>query len=144
MDEHSLEDAPDSLDEPALKRIRAVATFLDESVRVPGIGYRIGADPILGVLPVAGDLVSAGLSVYIVAEAANLGVPLNKLLRMIANVTVDTVVGSIPVLGTLFDAVWKANVKNVEMVEDHLESMAESSDSDGLERDPVKIEIEEE
>ncbi|QCJ48129.1 DUF4112 domain-containing protein [Haloprofundus sp. MHR1] len=144
MDEHSIENAPDSLDEPALRRIRAVATFLDESVRIPGIGYRIGADPILGALPVAGDLVSAGLSIYIIAEAANLGVPLNRLIRMLANVAVDTVVGSVPVLGTLFDAVWKANVKNVEIVEDHLESMAESSGLDGRGRDPVKIEIDEE
>ncbi|KTG10300.1 hypothetical protein AUR64_12040 [Haloprofundus marisrubri] len=142
MDDHSIEDAPESLDEPALKRIRAVATFLDESVEIPGVGYKIGADPILGALPVAGDLVSAGMSMYIVAEAANLGVPLNKLLRMIANVTVDTVVGAVPVLGTLFDAIWKANVKNVEMVEDHLESMA--GDDDEFESDPVKIEIDEE
>ncbi|WP_224336472.1 DUF4112 domain-containing protein [Haloprofundus halobius] len=143
MDEHSLEDAPDTLDEPALKRIRAVATFLDESVRIPGIGYRIGADPILGALPVAGDLVSAAISMYIVAEAANLGVPLNKLIRMIANVAIDTVVGAVPVVGTLFDAVWKANVKNVELVEDHLESVAASA-ADDFDRDPVKIEIDEE
>ncbi|WP_224269276.1 DUF4112 domain-containing protein [Haloprofundus salinisoli] len=143
MDEHSIEDAPESLDEPALRRIRAVATFLDESVEIPGIGYRIGADPILGVLPVAGDLVSAGLSVYIVAEAANLGVPLTTLVRMLANVAVDTVVGSVPVIGTLFDAVFKANVKNVKLVEDHLESVAASAD-DGFERGPVKIEIDEE
>lgn len=105
---------PSSVDQAALHRMEAVAHALDESVQIPGTNASVGIDPILGVIPVAGDLVSAGISLYIVAEAANLGVSYTRLLRMIANISIDAVGGSVPYAGTLFDAFWKANVRNVE------------------------------
>lgn len=107
--------------EGALERARAMATLLDESIRVPGLGYRVGLDPLLGVVPVGGDVVAAAASLYVVAEAANAGVPSRTLARMVALVAVDLVVGSIPVVGTLFDAVWKANRWNVAALERHVE-----------------------
>jgi hypothetical protein len=91
----------------ALRRMETVA--LDESVRIPGTNASVGIDPILGVVPAAGDLVSAGISPYIIAEAANLGGSRTTLLRMIATIGIDVVGGSIPYVGTLFDAFWKAN-----------------------------------
>lgn len=105
---------PPSVDEAALRRMEVVAHALDESIQIPGTDASVGLDPILSVFPVAGDLVSAGLSLYIVVESANLGVSYTTLLRMIANITIDVVGGSIPYAGTLFDSLWKANKRNVE------------------------------
>ncbi len=105
-----------------LRRTRSVARILDESVRVPGTNFRIGIDPVLGILPVSGDIVAALLSLYIVLEAARIGVPPRTLARMGFNIAVDTAVGSVPILGTLFDAVWKANVWNVALLEEQIES----------------------
>jgi hypothetical protein len=105
---------PPGVDEAALHRMEAVAHALDESVRIPGTSARVGLDPILGAVPVAGDLVSGAVSLYIVAESARLGVSRATLLRMIATISVDVVGGSVPYVGTLFDSFWKANVRNVE------------------------------
>jgi hypothetical protein len=82
---------PESVDEAALKRMETVAYVLDESVRVPGIGFRIGIDPVLGALPVAGDVVSGAFSLYIVAESSYLGVSFTTLVEMLANITIDVV-----------------------------------------------------
>ena len=100
----------------ALGRIRTVAHILDESVRIPGTRFRIGLDPILGLLPVAGDFATAVCSLYIVAEAIRLGVPKRTVARLLANIAVDVLFGSVPVVGDLFDAYWKANVRNAELV----------------------------
>jgi len=100
----------------ALGRIRAVAHLLDESIRVPGTSFRVGIDPIVGLLPIAGDLATAVCSLYIVAEAIRLGVPKRTLVRLLANIAVDLLFGSVPVVGDLFDAYWKANVKNATLV----------------------------
>jgi hypothetical protein len=107
---------PDSVDTAALDRMETVAYALDESVEIPGTDYSVGVDPILGALPVAGDVVSAAFSLYIVAESAYLGVSYTTLLGMLANITVDTVGGSVPYVGSVFDAVWKANKRNVGLV----------------------------
>lgn len=104
----------------ALERARKVSDLLDEAVTVPGTDYQIGLDPILGVLPISGDAVSAVISLYIVAEAARAGVSLSTLAVMVALVGVDAVVGSVPILGTVFDAVWKANTWNVNLLEREL------------------------
>jgi hypothetical protein len=98
-------------------RARTVAHFLDEAVRVPGTNYRIGLDPILGLLPVVGDAPAAAASAYVVATAAAVGVPRATLARMLLVVAVDAVVGSLPVVGDVFDAVFKANVRNVRLLE---------------------------
>lgn len=117
----AVEEVPDSVDEAAVRRMRFVANLLDDSIRVPGTEFRIGIDPILGILPGAGDAVAAAMSVYIVLESARLGVPFLTLLRMMANVTLDFAIGSVPVIGTLFDAVWKANQRNVELAVESLD-----------------------
>jgi hypothetical protein len=109
--------------EAAMKRMRAVSTLLDDAIRVPGTDFRVGLDPIVGILPVAGDSVMSVISMYIVLEAANLGVPMPVVARMIVNIAVDTVGGSVPVLGTLFDATWKANRRNVRLVEEHIDGI---------------------
>lgn len=138
-------DLPDTVDEAALRRARAVATLLDESIRIPGTKYHIGVDPLLSALPSpAGDVVGAGLSMYIVLEAANLGVPYTTIVRMIANVGIDTAIGAVPIVGALFDAVWKANSRNVSLIERHIASPAARADAAGTdEGDPISVDISE-
>lgn len=109
-------------EEAALERVRKAATLLDDAFEIPGIGVRVGIDPILSVLPVTGDVAAGAMSMYIVAEAARLGVPPEKLARMLLNVGVDVVGGSVPVAGTVVDAFWKANRRNVALIEEHLDA----------------------
>ena len=100
--------------------MRSVSELLDQAVAVPGTGFRVGVDPLLSVLPVGGDAAGAAISLYIVAEAARLGVSPETLAKMLLNVGLDATVGSVPVLGTVFDAVYKANVRNVRLAEREL------------------------
>jgi hypothetical protein len=128
---------PDSIDEAAIRRMRGVVRVLDEFVRVPGTDIKIGLDPLVGAIPVAGDVVSAGVSLYVVAEAARLGVSYSTLLRMLANVTIDVAGGAIPYVGPLFDAVWKANKYNLVLALEDLASEPETSE----EHEVTEIEI---
>lgn len=101
---------------PRLQRMRALSRFLDNSIQLPG-GYRIGVDPLIGLIPAAGDLIAAGLSFWIIYDAALLGVPKRVLGKMLGNVIVEMIVGSIPGLGDVFDAAWKANARNMRLVD---------------------------
>jgi hypothetical protein len=116
--------APASVDEAAVERMRAVARVMDDAVRVPGTEFRVGLDPVLGVLPGAGDVVAAGVSLYIVLESARLGVSYGTLLEMLANVTIDVAGGLIPYVGTVVDAVWKSNQRNLALA---LEDLADGA-----------------
>ncbi|WP_222917576.1 DUF4112 domain-containing protein [Natrinema sp. SYSU A 869] len=121
------DDLPAAVDEAAIKRMRVVAHTLDEGVRVPGTDFKVGLDPIVGILPGAGDTAAAAVSLYLVVESARLGVSQSTLLRMLANIGVDTVIGSIPVLGVVFDAFWKANKWNLKLaIEDLADEGGES------------------
>jgi len=107
-------------EEAALGRARKASRLLDEAVRVPGTDFRVGIDPILGILPGAGDAVAAAISLYPVVEAYRLDAPRETMALLLALVAIDAVVGSVPVLGPVFDAVWKANEWNVDTLEDHV------------------------
>ena len=104
-------------EEASLSRVRTVSKLLDDSIPIPGTDKRIGLDPIIGMVPLAGDTVTALLSLYIVAEGANMGVPREVLGRMLLNVAIDTGIGLVPVIGDIFDATWKANRRNVDLIE---------------------------
>ncbi len=119
--EAELEEAIVGRAEGALKRIDAVGTLLDDAFRIPGTDIRFGLDPVVGVLPIAGDWATAVVSTYIVAEAVNLGVPTHVIGRMLFNIGLDATIGMIPILGTLFDTAWKANRRNVKLVEKHVD-----------------------
>jgi hypothetical protein len=105
-----------------LQRIRWLSYLLDERFRIPGTRSRIGLDGLLGLLPGVGDTVGALLSIYVLFEAIQMGVPRTTLLRMVANIALDTVVGAIPVLGDVFDVAWKANKKNVALLNTYIAS----------------------
>jgi hypothetical protein len=104
----------------ALKRVRVLGKLLDNSIAVPGTNWKIGLDPIIGLIPGVGDLAGALLSGYIVLEAVRAEIPTLTLLRMLTNVGIDTLLGAIPALGDVFDAAWKANAMNVALLERHL------------------------
>jgi hypothetical protein len=116
-----------------LARLERLSYYLDDLFAVPGTGYRIGLDPLLGLLPGVGDVTTSALSAYIVARAAALGVPRATLARMVVVLLVDTLLGSLPLVGDAFDAVWKANARNVRLLEARLD--APDGDGDGAAAD---------
>lgn len=104
----------------SLKRLRQMSHLLDNVIAIPGTGIRFGLDPILGLLPGGGDVLTGFMSVYIVFEAARMGLPAPTLGRMGFNIVLDTLTGLVPVLGDLFDVAWKANSQNVALLEKHM------------------------
>lgn len=106
--------------EDALRRIDRLSYLLDNSIKVPGVNYRVGWDALIGLVPGVGDAVGLVLSSYIVVEAARIGAPRSLLVRMAGNVAVEALVGAIPLLGDLFDATWKANARNMHLLRSHL------------------------
>ncbi|HEX2140364.1 MAG TPA: DUF4112 domain-containing protein [Woeseiaceae bacterium] len=105
-------------DEAAEKRLRRIAWLLDNSIPLPG-GYRIGVDGLIGLVPGIGDAAGALVASYIVVEAGRLGASKALLLRMSFNVLLETLVGAIPFAGDLFDFVYKANMRNLRLLEQH-------------------------
>lgn len=96
--------------------VRRLAKLLDSSVRLPG-GLRIGLDGILGLVPGVGDFIGGSLSAWIFYQANRQGAPKSIQLRMIVNILVDVLLGAIPVVGDLFDFMWKANNRNIALLE---------------------------
>jgi hypothetical protein len=115
---------------PAVRNVQALARLLDSSIAVPGTRFRIGLDPLIGLIPGIGDFAGVLLSTSILLSGARLGVPASTLVRMAANVGLEALVGTIPLLGDLFDAGWKANVRNVRLIEGHMADAARSGRSD--------------
>jgi hypothetical protein len=109
-----------SVDEPGVRetreRLTQLAWLLDSSIPIPGTRLTIGIDAIIGLIPVLGDLAGVLLSSYILNEASRLGAPRVLLTRMAFNVAVEGIVGMVPLLGDIFDAAWKANVRNVQLL----------------------------
>lgn len=99
-----------------IQRLRSLAWLLDNSIPLPG-GFRIGLDAVIGLVPGVGDAIGALISVYILNEARTLGAPRSVLMRMSGNIILETLVGSIPLAGDLFDAGFKANARNIVLLE---------------------------
>ena len=114
-----------------LSKLRRISRLLDNAITIPGTKISFGLDPILGLLPGGGDTITGGIAAYIVVEAARMGVPREILYKMVTNILIDSFAGTVPVVGDLFDVGWKANVKNIELLEKHLD-VAESGKSDRL------------
>lgn len=114
-------------DPPALERARALARTLDTAIGIPGTRFRIGLDPVLGLIPGIGDLAGVFLSTSILLAAARLGIPGSILVRMGVNIGLEAIIGTIPVLGDLFDAGWRANIRNVRLIEAHLADPSRSA-----------------
>jgi len=104
-----------------LLRLEALSRLLDNAFVLPGTKIRFGVDGLIGLVPGIGDLISAGLSGYLVWEARRLGLPRRKIARMIANVAFDAAIGVVPVLGDAADIMFKANRRNMRIIREHLE-----------------------
>ncbi|HLS85140.1 MAG TPA: DUF4112 domain-containing protein [Burkholderiales bacterium] len=106
----------------ARERLARLAWILDSSIPVPGTRFTIGIDPLIGLFPFVGDLIGVLLSTYILGEAARMGAPKSVLARMAANIAIEGVIGIVPLAGDAFDAVFKANQRNVRLLDRWLES----------------------
>nr|WP_267890843.1 DUF4112 domain-containing protein [Xaviernesmea oryzae] len=102
-----------------LRRLSGLSRLMDTAVGIPGTRIRFGADSVLGLVPLLGDGAGALVGLYIVNEARRLGVPPEKLARMIGNVAMDSFIGGVPLLGDLFDVYFKSHRRNVQIILDH-------------------------
>ena len=108
-----------------LLRLRSLSRLLDSSIRLPVVGYRIGLDPLIGLIPGFGDALTLLPAGYIIFEAYRLGVPRVTVIRMALNVGLETLFGAGPFLGDIFDATFKANTRNLYLLERHLGPLGE-------------------
>ena len=114
-----------------LRRLRSLAWLLDNSIPLPG-GMRIGLDAIIGLIPGIGDAIGALVSAYLINEARTLGAPRSVLLRMSGNVLIETLIGAIPFAGDIFDAAFKANMRNLALLEGYAANPVKTRRSSGL------------
>ena len=103
------------------RRIEAMETLLERTFVVPGINQPIGLDFIVGLVPVAGDLVTTAMGAWIVWEARNLGMSKWQVARMAANVGFDTLLGSVPLVGDVADFFFRSNSRNLRIIRRHLD-----------------------
>jgi hypothetical protein len=103
------------------KRIELLELLLERSFVIPGTNRRFGLDAVAGLVPVFGDVLAAVLGCYLIWEARNLGMPKWKLLRMAGNVGVDTLIGSVPLVGDIFDFLYSSNSRNLKIIKRHLD-----------------------
>jgi hypothetical protein len=108
----------------ALKRLERFSLFTDSSVKIPFTKFTLGADALLGLLPVVGDMAGLLLSSYVLIEAQRLGVSWTIKLRILANMLIDFVGGLLPIVGDIFDAYFKANTRNTRLLEKYLAQQA--------------------
>jgi len=108
---------PGEAEEREVERLRTLVRFMDEAVAIPGTGIRIGLDGLIGLIPGIGDAAGAVISAYLVLASIRLGVGVPIAGRMLFNIGVDALVGLVPLLGDLFDIGWKANRRNLDLLE---------------------------
>ena len=116
--------AQDPVDPEYLRLFRdldRMATLLDSKYRVPYTQVRFGWDPIVGLLPIVGDLAAAAVSLHLVRRAHILGADSSLASRMVLNVLVDTLLGAVPIIGTIFDIYFRANERNLQLLVDSIE-----------------------
>ena len=104
-----------------MARLTAVAKLMDSLFAIPGTRIRIGVDSLLGLVPVVGDLAAQAVAAYLIWEARQLGVPKFTLWRMVGNTLLDTVIGAVPLVGDAFDIAFRANMKNLRLLQRHVE-----------------------
>lgn len=111
---------PDAHTDPRWDEVRRVADLLDSRFRIPGTRQTFGLDAVVGLVPGAGDAVGLVAAAWVVAQAVRLGARGWTLASMLVTMTLDATVGSIPLAGTVFDVVYKANTRNVRLLEEHV------------------------
>lgn len=104
---------------PALAQLSLMAKLMDSQFKIPGTNIRFGLDAIIGLVPGVGDITTFGISSYMLWVMAKNGASGFVLTRMILNVLVDTIFGSVPIIGDAFDVAFKSNLKNLKLMEQH-------------------------
>jgi len=113
-----------------LQQLRKLSDLWDRSLGIPGTKFRVGLESLFGLLPVGGDVLGIVFSVYLVIQALEFNLPKSILAKMVFNIIIDGVVGSVPIIGDIFDTTWKANTKNVNLLEAHLSDPVKSHKSE--------------
>jgi Domain of unknown function (DUF4112) len=106
-----------------LKKLKTISNLLDNAIAIPGTKYKFGLDPIIGLFPAVGDYITLFISGYIIYEAAKLGAKQETLVKMALNILIDSLVGTVPVAGDVFDLAWKANQQNIDLLEKELPAL---------------------
>ena len=112
-------------DEKQLQRLDRLAWILDNSIRVPVLGYRIGIEGLIGLFPGIGDILGAAVGSYVVAQGIRMGAPVSVLLQMGLNLALEALLGVVPLVGDLFDFAFKANTRNTRLLRAYVESPGE-------------------
>lgn len=105
-----------------LNRIRRISRLMDTAFKIPVVGLKIGWDPVLGLIPGLGDLIATVISAYVIVLAARFRLPRGILAQMVFNIGLEAIVGTVPLLGDVFDAFYKSNVRNLKLLETHLQA----------------------
>lgn len=106
-----------------LRRLERLADRMDRAFRLPGTNIRFGWDSIVGLLPGIGDTAALAPAAWIILEAHRMGLPRYRVAQMVGNAGIDWIVGSIPLVGDIFDVGWKGNLRNVALIRRHLEGV---------------------
>jgi len=101
----------------SLDKFKALAALMDTAFHIPGTRIRFGVDSLLGLIPFVGDIVGTAIGSYIVKSAADFGVPRIVQRHMMLNLWIDFLIGLVPFAGDLLDVAWKANTRNVALME---------------------------
>ena len=115
-----MNDEQKELNEEKLMRLKRLSHNLDEAFTIPGTERKIGIDPIIGLIPGGGDLIGGAFSIYIMHAGIRMGMPRSVIIRMFGNIALEFIIGCIPIIGDLFDAMWKSNQRNVKLIEDSI------------------------
>ncbi|SVD53269.1 uncharacterized protein METZ01_LOCUS406123 [marine metagenome] len=118
----SMNEEQKELNEEKLLRLKTLSHKLDEAITIPGTERKIGIDPIIGLIPGVGDFVGGILSLYIMHAGIAMGASRKDIIRMFGNVALEFIIGCIPIVGDVFDATWKSNQRNVELIENSVMS----------------------
>ena len=106
--------------EEKLTRLRQLSENLDESFTIPGTNIKFGIDALIGLVPGGGDLIGGLFSLYLLRTAIKMKLPKSAILSIIFNIIIDTTIGIVPVIGDIFDILWKSNKRNMRIIEKHL------------------------
>lgn len=117
---------------PQLEMLEMLANLMDNAFQIPHTNIRFGIDSFIGLIPILGDTVSAGISLFLISSARAMGIPKHKIWLMRFNIFMDWLIGCIPFIGDAFDVAWKANTRNIKIIRVHIEKQNEVLDGEIL------------
>jgi hypothetical protein len=128
----STQTLPPPLPDERLKWVESLARLMDSQFRLPGTNFKFGLDPIMGFIPLAGTLSTYAVSGILVVTMARYGVSRKVVILMFLNILLDALIGSIPIIGNIFDFAYKANDRNVRLLRRHYQEGKHSGSGTGI------------